>query len=192
MLTDPPTVYFIDPLLPSLICLPVMELATLLGHVGLRLPLRWQRYLRSWHIHPWPLLALLVWLILGAFLAWEPNEHLHRVWPLLFHLPGGDKFLHAVGFTGVTFLLYFTLRPPSSRQRWLVIVRTWSLGCLISIGSEVVQSWSPYREWEGMDVIYNFIGTSIGAIVAFILDTMKGVCHKNGQQHSNWNDIRAA
>jgi hypothetical protein len=102
---------------------------------------------------------LLIWLIIVmvmAILGFAP-----------IHLPFWDKAVHTLSFTLLTTVSFFVW---DGRRFWVIVITGISM-LFISIISEYLQGYLPYRTFDGYDILANLIGSSIGLILAVIIDT---------------------
>ncbi|UZJ52876.1 hypothetical protein CBS101457_002196 [Exobasidium rhododendri] len=126
------------------------------GIQGGTLPLR---------IRPAFVFAAVICLLGLAVLGFHPRGQTY--------IPINDKVLHFICFLFATGLFYFIwdVDEPARRVwiwRHFALVLTW-LVCFAAggIGSEVVQSLLPYKEFQWGDVVANFMGSGIGLFFSY-------------------------
>ncbi|KAK9238678.1 hypothetical protein V1525DRAFT_400223 [Lipomyces kononenkoae] len=90
--------------------------------------------------------AFVLLLLLSAYLGFAPIVVQH------------DKILHFVFFFALTTLFYWIV--DTSRRR---LINATIVVCILvgGIGSELVQSFVPYREFDIYDIVANVIGASL-------------------------------
>ena len=102
------------------------------------------------------------WMGFLGILGFVPNEYIHL--PIT-----DDKLLHALGFGVLAFLVYFCWELSSTKKN---LVATFVPVFGMAVISECAQGLSPYRSFEGMDIVYNVLGLCIGLGASLLTEWM--------------------
>ncbi|KAI9301056.1 hypothetical protein BJ944DRAFT_208274 [Cunninghamella echinulata] len=86
--------------------------------------------------------------------------------PISVHEYINDKLLHFSTFCILGICLYYLWNLSYRRNFILASVILFA----ISFGSEFVQGLLPYRTFDWYDILANIIGSSVGLLIAFIMD----------------------
>jgi hypothetical protein len=96
-----------------------------------------------------------------AILGLTPNEELDMYWPSRWR--PGDKWMHGGGFCAIAWLLCQSgLAELLALTPFLQRIILFGGLMLLSVGSELLQSILPYREWDWADVGCNVMGSAVG------------------------------
>ncbi|KAF7980734.1 hypothetical protein HWV62_36749 [Athelia sp. TMB] len=118
-------------------------------------------------IRPWFLLFTFGVMLLLAFLGFTNFSR---------SLPLNDKLLHFICFCLATGVFYFIFDVEEEARRiWFWRHTSLLFTAIIcfffgGIGSEIVQSLLPYKEFQFGDVVANLLGSSIGLYIAYNLE----------------------
>ncbi|KAI8896139.1 hypothetical protein BC833DRAFT_598682, partial [Globomyces pollinis-pini] len=111
---------------------------------------------------------LIVLFLLGilAILGFNRNQDILPFIPSFLQY---DKSLHFTCFGVLTFFIYFIWeRRMLYNLKWTCIIMF-----LFSIVSECVQAIMPFRNFDLYDILANLIGSTIGVLLAIIIDYVR-------------------
>jgi VanZ family protein len=113
-----------------------------------------------------PLIASFVVIGILAFLGFNRNSTITPYLPSALN----DKGLHFVGFSSLTFVVYWIWKRSIIKNSILTL----TIMLLLSVISEVVQGMLPIdRAFDPHDIVANILGSFTGWTVAMVLDYLR-------------------
>ena len=87
-----------------------------------------------------------------------------------------DKIMHFAMFLPFPFLCYFSLKsnPDGPLKAIGMVLAIFLTGCMMSAGTEIIQSRIPYRTADPMDFLADGISLAVGSLAVFIISMIRG------------------